>query len=301
MVAREELTSRVIPTYQLGTATSSLTAPFKPSSSSSTNGTTSSKATERFAVRGNAIVTGGAGDLGFTTCRALLEHGLSGLMIFDLDVVMMATRAEALKADFPTANIQFARVNVTVADDVQRNVDSTVQALGSVDILLAFAGVASCMHATEVPAAEWRRIFDINATGSFLVAQAVARAQIEAKRPASIVLTASISAHRVNYPQPQAAYNASKAAVKQMASSLAAEWAQFGIRVNTISPGYMDTILNEGDGLKVARDAWNGRNAMGRMGDPQELCGVVVLLASRAGSYITGTDILVDGGQTLLM
>lgn len=63
----------------------------------------------------------------------------------------------------------------------------------------------------------------------------------------------------------------------------------------------MDTILNEGDGLKIARDAWNDRNTMGRMGDPEEVCGAVILLASRAGSYITGADILVDGGQTLLM
>lgn len=252
-------------------------------------------------MRGNAIVTGGAGDLGFTACRALLEHGASGLMIFDLDPVAMAARVAALQDEFPQARIGSARVNVTEADEVQRHVDAAVQHLGSVDVLCAFAGVASCVHAAELPVAEWRRILDINATGSFLCAQAVAQAQMQARKPASIVLTASISAHRVNHPQPQAAYNASKAAVKHLGSSLAAEWARYGIRVNTISPGYMDTILNEGDGLQVARDAWNGRNTMGRMGHPEELCGAVVLLASRAGSYITGADIVVDGGQTLLM
>lgn len=213
----------------------------------------------------------------------------------------MAKRVAALEAEFPHAKIQFARVNVTDAEDVQRNVDAAVNSLGSVDVLLAFAGVASCGQAAELPVAEWRRILDINTTGSFLCAQAVANAQIKVKKPASIVLTASISAHRVNYPQPQVAYNASKAAVKHMANSLSAEWARYGIRVNTISPGYMDTILNEGDGLKIARDAWNDRNLMGRMGNPEEVCGAVVLLASRAGSYITGSDIVVDGGQTLLM
>ena len=114
----------------------------------------------------------------------------------------------------------------------------------------------------------------------------------------TIVLIASISGHRVNFPQPQVAYNASKAALLSVKSSLAAEWAVHGIRVNTISPGYMDTILNEGDGLEEARTTWAERNPMGRMGQPEELTGPLVLLCSSAGSYMTGADMLVDGGQT---
>ena len=81
-----------------------------------------------------------------------------------------------------------------------------------------------------------------------------------------------------------------------LTKSLAAEWAAWGIRVNAVSPGYMDTILNEGEGLKRARDTWNSRNPMGRMGDPWELTGALVLLVSEAGRYINGTDIIVDGG-----
>lgn len=111
----------------------------------------------------------------------------------------------------------------------------------------------------------------------------------------SIIFTASISAHRVNYPQPQVAYNVSKGAILQLKSSLAAEWAQYGIRVNSISPGYMDTILNAGEGLESTRQIWAARNPMGRMGDPSELVGVVILLCSPAGRYINGADILVDG------
>lgn len=310
---REELTSRVIPTYQLSPSTSPLTAPFKPTATAP-HAAPAARAAARFAVRGNAIVTGGAGDLGLAASRALLEHGAPGLMLFDLDRDALARRAAALAAEFPAARVTSARVDVTSAGDVRRGVAAAVRELGSADVLLALAGVASCAHAmgpaaaaaeedgdAAAAAAEWRRVLDVNATGAFLCARAVARAQVEAGRPASLVLAASISAHRVNFPQPQAAYNASKAAVRHMASSLAAEWARYGIRVNTISPGYMDTILNEGDGLKVARDAWRDRNVMGRMGDPEELCGAVVLLASQAGSYITGTDLVVDGGQTLLM
>lgn len=111
----------------------------------------------------------------------------------------------------------------------------------------------------------------------------------------SIIFTASISAHRVNYPQPQVAYNVSKGAILQLKSSLAAEWARYGIRVNSISPGYMDTILNAGEGLESTRQIWAARNPMGRMGDPSELVGVVILLCSPAGRYINGADILVDG------
>jgi len=115
------------------------------------------------------------------------------------------------------------------------------------------------------------------------------------KTGGAILLIASISGHSVNFPQPQLSYNVSKAAVLHLKSSLAAEWSRYGVRVNTISPGYMDTILNEGPGLKEARDTWTSRNPMGRMGQPEELTGAVVLLCSRAGSYINGADIVVDG------
>jgi sorbose reductase len=111
----------------------------------------------------------------------------------------------------------------------------------------------------------------------------------------SIVFTASISAHSVNFPQPQVAYNVSKGALLQLKNSLAAEWSHYGIRVNSISPGYMDTILNEGAGLEEARKVWMARNPMGRMGDPSELTGAVVLLCSLGGRYINGADIVVDG------
>lgn len=308
---RSELTSRVIPTMTLSEGTSPLTAPlpslYSPVDGTSTTSSPSDRAAARFAVTGNAIVTGGAGDLGFTACRALLDHGLSGLVIFDLDPVSATARVEQLRAEYSSTethprNISFARVNVTDETDVSAAVQKVADNLGGVDILLAFAGVASCAHSLDVPAAEWRRVFDINTTGSFLCAQAVARVASnhpQGSRPASIVLVSSISGHSVNFPQPQVAYNASKAAVRTMARSLAAEWARYGVRVNSISPGYMDTILNEGDGLKVARDTWNERNPMGRMGVPEELCGAVVLLVSGAGRYITGADLVVDGGQTL--
>jgi sorbose reductase len=117
--------------------------------------------------------------------------------------------------------------------------------------------------------------------------------------PGPIVFISSLSAHIVNYPQPQLAYNTSKAGVFHLTRCLAAEWAVHGIRVNSISPGYMDTILNEGQGLERARGIWNSRNPMGRMGAIGELAGPLVLLCSGAGSFINGADLKVDGGSSV--
>lgn len=295
---RSQLTSRVIPKMSLGDGTpGSLSGPMPPLSQK----TPKSRALERFAVIGNAIVTGGTGDLGFTACRALLEHGANGLVIFDLNETEGAARAKLLKESFPEATVDFMKVDVREEVRVNEAVLATAQKLGSVDVMVCFAGVVSTMHAIDMAAEQFRVILDINLTGSFLCAQAAAREMIAKKTRGSIILTASISAHRPNWPQPQVNYNVSKAGVLAMKDSLAAEWAVHGIRVNTISPGYMNTILNEGAGLDWHKSQWHMRHPMGRMGEPEELMGAVILLASRAGVYITGEDIKCDGGQTLLM
>lgn len=133
--------------------------------------------------------------------------------------------------------------------------------------------------------------------GSFLTAQK-AHQQMRSQTPpgGTITLIGSISAHRVNFPQPQAAYNVSKAGIVALVKSLAAEWAVDGVRVNSISPGYQDTILNAGEGkIREARAVWNERNPMGRMGAVGEMDGMCVLLCSRAGSYMTGSDYVIDG------
>jgi sorbose reductase len=203
---------------------------------------------------------------------------------------------KALHAQFPDRRIITEAVDVRDEHGIAAAVASSVKVLGSIDMLCCFAGVVGCTHAMEMPADEWRRTHEINLTGSFLCAQAVARQLRDQGTGGSIVFTASISAHHTNYPQPQAAYNSSKTALLSLAKSLAAEWSSYGIRVNCLSPGYMDTILNDGPGLERARTSWNGRNPMGRMGHPWELTGPLVMLVSSAGRYVNGTDIIVDGG-----
>ncbi|KAI5855128.1 oxidoreductase [Durotheca rogersii] len=297
---RSDLTHRILPRVLLSDGSAgSLTAPPPPLPRETLAGT---RAQERFRVAGNAIVTGGAGDLGFAACRALLEHGLEGLMIFDMNPAEAQARIDALASDFPGAKIHFLKVDVTDEDGVNHAVDETVKLLGGVvSTLLSFAGIVACGHALDWSAMDWNRVMSVNTIGGFLVARAVARKMIEHGTGGSMVFIASMSAHRANYPQPQVPYNVSKAGVVAMVKSLAGEWARYGIRVNSISPGYMDTILNEGDGLDEARKIWLSRNPLGRMGQPDEMSGVVVMLASRAGSYFTGSDFLMDGGQTIFM
>ncbi|KAF4345056.1 gluconate 5-dehydrogenase [Fusarium beomiforme] len=297
-VSRSELKFRAPPSMQLsdGSTDSKTSPPEHHHSNATPLDRAQDRAQARFAVSGTAIVTGGAGDIGSIACRALLEHGLQGLAIFDLHPDAGQMTVNSLQADFPEAKITFVKVDVTDPGSVTTAVANAEQTVGPINICLCFAGIAFAAHALEIAPQQFKAMFDVNTTGAFLVAQAVAKSIASRGSGGSIILMASISAHIVNFPQPQVHYNAAKAAVLSMKSSLAAEWAIHGIRVNSISPGYMDTILNEGEGLAEHRAIWAKRTPYGRMGKPEELTGAVILLASKAGSYISGADILVDGG-----
>ncbi|KAL4867035.1 hypothetical protein BDV12DRAFT_210211 [Aspergillus spectabilis] len=293
--AREALTKRQVPSMILsdGSPSSMTASPAPPPSTT----TPQEAAASRFSITGNAVVTGGAGTLGLEACKALLEHGLSGLLILDMNPSTSETEINALKARFPDAKIYAEKVDITDEVAVDEAFTQASELLGSVDILLCFAGIVGCADALTLPIPSFRNVLDVNTTGSFICAQSAAQRMIAQGTGGSITFIASISAHRVNYPQPQIAYNVSKTGILMLKNCLAAEWARYGIRTNSISPGYMDTILNEGDGLDVHRRVWAERNPFGRMGVPRELAGAVILLSSReAGGYINGADLVVDGG-----
>ncbi|KXS96039.1 hypothetical protein AC578_2272 [Pseudocercospora eumusae] len=300
MSDRDKLTSRTLPFMTLSDGSeASMTGPPAPLPHYLN---AEGRALARFAVEGNVVITGGAGTLGLSAARALLEHGASGLCLWDLESTLRSSQTSIveLAKDFPQTRIFSIGVDVTDSAAIAEAIGSVVQTLGSLDHMFCFAGIVGCHHATEMTPEQWRKTLDVNTTGSFLCAQAAAKQMQAQNTNGSITLTASISAHRVNYPQPQVGYNVSKAAIVALVKSLAAEWAVFGIRVNSISPGYMDTILNAGGGnIAEARASWASRNPMGRMGAVGELDGMCVLLASRAGSYINGADMVIDGGATV--
>lgn len=299
MADRASLSARAIPFMTLSDGSaSSKTAPPEPLSSFLN---AQGRALARFSVKGNAVITGGAGTLALSAARALLEHGASSVALFDLDSTLQTSHnaIHQLKVDFPDARVITKAVDVTDEGLVEEAFMVMAETMKTIDHLVCFAGIVGCVDAMAMTAQQWRKTIDVNTTGSFLCAQAAAKRMSKQESGGSIVFTASISAHRVNFPQPQVAYNVSKAAIVAMKASLAAEWAGHGIRVNSISPGYMDTVLNEGPGLEEARQSWASRNPMGRMGAIGELDGMVVLLCSRAGSYINGADMVIDGGATV--
>ncbi|KAJ5094958.1 hypothetical protein N7532_007249 [Penicillium argentinense] len=244
------------------------------------------------------IITGGARGLGNSMTRACAEAGAKNIIIFDANQEL-GDEAAAELHDKTGLPISFFKVDVRDAAAINAAVDACVERYGAPDVLVNAAGIAdSNIKAETYDVQMFRRLIDINLTGSFLMSQAVGRAMMAAEKPGSIVLVASMSGSVVNYPQEQSCYNASKAGVIQLGKSLAAEWAKNQIRVNCISPGYMDTALNRVPALDAQKKIWKSLTPQNRLGDVDELNGLCVFLASDSSKFMTGANCIIDGGYT---
>jgi NAD(P)-dependent dehydrogenase (short-subunit alcohol dehydrogenase family) len=245
-----------------------------------------------------AVVTGGARGLGNNIAEALCDVNLKALVIFDVLKEHGDEAVAKLSSKFGIP-VVFHQVDVRNHTSVQEAVDATIKQFGRIDVLVASAGIAdSNLPAEGYDIEMFRRLVDINLTGTFVCAQAVGNTMINSNAGGSMIFIASMSGHIVNWPQQQSCYNASKAAVIMLGKSLAAEWAGYKIRVNSISPGYMDTALNRVPALDAQKKLWKERTPMGRLGGVDELNNLAVFLASDASTYMTGTDIIIDGGYT---
>ncbi|KAI9151828.1 NADP-dependent mannitol dehydrogenase [Paramyrothecium foliicola] len=244
------------------------------------------------------IITGGARGLGNHMARACAEAGAKAVIIFDANQELGDQAAAELheKSGLP---VSFFKVDVRDGAAINAAVDSVVEMYGAPDVLVNSAGIAdSNIKAETYDPAMFRRLIDINLTGTFLMSQAVGRAMMTAGKPGSIVLVASMSGSIVNYPQEQSCYNASKAGVIQFGKSIAAEWAKYNIRVNCISPGYMDTALNRVPALEAQKKIWKSLTPQNRLGAVEDLNGLCVFLASDASSFMTGSNVIIDGGYS---
>jgi 2-dehydro-3-deoxy-D-gluconate 5-dehydrogenase len=243
-----------------------------------------------------ALVTGGSSGLGLQIVRALVRAGakvISAARTHDMTIVddVMALAA-------PENTPQFVYADVTSQSDIERAFDSAEAAHGLVTILFNNAGVTEKKRASEIDRESWREIMAVNVDGQFFVAQEAARRMMAAKSGGSIINTTSILAESLL--RGTAAYATSKAAVAQMTRALALEWAAHGIRVNAIAPGWFPTRMNQEFLDSPGGDFIRGQNPMRRFGEAGDLDGVVLLLASDASRYMTGSVLTVDGGHSLI-
>ena len=242
-----------------------------------------------FDVRGKvALVTGASSGLGENFARCLAARGAV--------VVACARRADRLEALVRDGSAAYAvALDVTDPASVEAAVRRAVELAGPIDILVNNAGVADTKASLELTEADWRRVLDTNLDGAWRVAQAVAKAMVAARRGGSIVNIASILGLR--QATHLLAYAAAKAALVQVTRSLALEWARHGIRVNAIAPGYVVTEMNRDFFASEAGQAVVKRIPQRRVGSPRDLEGALLLLASDAGAYMTGSVVVADGGH----
>ena len=246
-----------------------------------------------FSISGRtALVTGGAKGIG-RACAEALAAGGAEVIIADMDETAGQATAKELGGSF-------VRLNVTRKSEVDTVAAEITRQHGALDILVNNAGIVQNGPSEDVAMEDWQRVIDVNLNGVFYCAQAFGREMVKAGK-GSIVSISSICGSVTVYPQPQAAYNASKAAVNLLTKSLAVEWAKKGVRVNAVAPGYTATELTlAGRSKPEWFETWMRMTPMGRLGEPEEIANAVLFLASDAASYITGTVLMVDGGYTAM-
>ena len=230
-----------------------------------------------------AVVTGGSRGIGFEIAQAMRASGAQ--------VVIADRLREEGEAAAARVQADFIEIDVTRSATVREMAART-------DILANIAGIALNTPSEETTDEDWRRVQSVNLDGVFYCCREVGKLML-AQGKGVIVNMASMSGLIANRPQPQSAYNASKAAVILLTKSLAGEWAARGVRVNSIAPGYVGTPMTKlGLDTPEWKRVWLDSIPMGRLAEPAEIAPLAVFLASDASSYMTGSTVVIDGGYT---
>jgi NAD(P)-dependent dehydrogenase (short-subunit alcohol dehydrogenase family) len=243
------------------------------------------------------LITGTSSGIGLATA---LQFARSGNKVY-ATMRNPETGSAALKAAAKAGHLKLhiAQLDVTDAASVERAVDAILVEAGRVDVLVNNAGISWGEPIETMPVEKWRQVFETNATGCFLMSQAAGREMLRAGRGGSIINIASVVG-LVGTPADVLdgiGYSASKGAIVAFTRDLAVKWAPKGIRVNAIAPGFFDTRLSHALLEKTQRKV-EQTTPMGRIGQPGELQGAAIFLASAASSYVTGQVLVVDGGMT---
>ena len=250
-----------------------------------------------FGLQGKvAIVTGASSGLGVAFSEALADAGAN---------VVCASRrlnsVEQTASQIRERGGDAIALAVDVADEqaVQAMVDETINHFGRLDILVNNAGIAVSGPPEDLSLEDWQRVLDVDLTGVFLCAQTAARTMIAAGQGGRIINIASILGAVASEPTPASAYSAAKGGVINLTRDLAVHWAPYGILVNAIGPGYFPSDMTRAAFEQPEYlEQLERRTPLGRLGNVDELKGIVIYLASEASSYVTGQTIFVDGGWT---
>jgi NAD(P)-dependent dehydrogenase (short-subunit alcohol dehydrogenase family) len=250
---------------------------------------------DKFSLREKvALVTGGNRGIGRAIALGFAEAGAAIAIVARDEEKSEETLAELHRRG---ADAIAVKTDVTRRGDIEAMLTTVTKRLGPVDALVNNAGIGLHADALTMDDSEWRRVFDINLDAVLMASQIVGR-QMAARKTGSIINIGSISGFIVNRPQWHSPYAVSKAAVHHLTKSLAAEWANKGVRVNAIAPGYVKTEIASAE-YEDYRHYWKDEVPMQRYATPDEIAPTALLLASDAGSFITGSILVVDGGYTL--
>lgn len=250
-----------------------------------------------FSIKGKkGIITGASGGIGSTLAKELAAHGAM-LGLVDVSVEKSEELALQLEQEYKV-KVRAYQCDVTNPESVNKMMEAFIADFGQIDFGINNAGIANIEKALDISYADFKKVIDVNLNGVFLTAQAQAKAMVKQGTGGSIINTASMSAHVINTPQTIANYCASKAGVKHLTKALAVEWAENNIRVNSVSPGYIATDLVKE--MKSYHAGWTSKVPMNRLGTPEDLVGLFIYLIADSSAYMTGSDLVIDGGYTAL-
>ena len=246
-----------------------------------------------------ALITGGSRGLGLQIAHSLGEAGATVLISArkqdELDEAVAELRAAGINASAIAADCGTVEGTTALAT-------AALKQLGDVDILVNNAGASWGAPAEDHPIEAWDKVMNLNIRGIFVLSQAIGKASMIPRKTGSIISVASIAGLAGNPPfMKTIAYNTSKGAVVNFTRTLAAEWGQFGIRVNAIAPGFFPSKMTKGLMASMGGpDALAKTTPLLRIGDDEDLKGIALLFASDAGKHITGQILAVDGGVSVV-
>lgn len=240
-----------------------------------------------------ALVSGGARGIGAATARLLAREGADVVLADVLEAEGRATEAEIAEAG---GRATFMRLDVTDEDNWQEVIDATVAAYCKLDVVVNNAGISGRTTVEETPAETWDRVMEVNGKGVFLGTK-LAIPELRKAGGGSIINISSI--YGIVGSETSAAYHASKGAVRIFSKAAAIQYASEGIRVNSVHPGFVDSPMTAAShALPEVHELRIRRTPLGRMGTPEDIAAGILYLASDESSFVTGSELVIDGGMT---